>query len=604
MLAAVKLGFSNFFDNILQHLIGGLVDWLFRGLRQAGIQPPTDLSLASILDLVLQILGLTMDRIWQKVAERIGQENVDRIQGAMDRLVGIWTFIRDVQERGIAAIWEYIQSQISGLWDMVLEQARNWIMERIINRAIQWLLSLLDPTGIMPVINSFIAFFNAVQSAIEYMRDILAIINDYVSTLAAVARGALEAGAQKLEQGLANAIPIVIGFLANQFGLGNIGEKMAEIVGGIRSLIDRALDWLMDQAERAWQGLMGMLGFGGETQDTPQQVDPANHTTMADLVVNELEDVAVVGDYEAVRVHMEERARQLEQQYNAILATGIGLKVHFEQAESDRADDDIDFTVVIAPNTVRKGGSKNLGDSPETQIHPQPSAGKAHTVEVKPLTQDAPTKGSSSTTAGIPGDSDIVRLNQSLPGRSLNWAKLHLIHYSLGGPNRDWNLIPGTLAANNNMFDWAEDPAIKQLNSKPGMVMWYRTTVQSYHTAPFDTFAKQIQVEYGEYDHINEMEKTKVTPSPINSADPGNQTSSAIISADINNDGRVRLSAIGGIEEDLARAIVQARAGIPFRSLRDLGDRLLGENGIGPDDVEHVKDLVRYGIFVGIPTIR
>ena len=272
MLAAVKLGFSNFFGNILQYLVGGLVDWLFRGLRQAGIQPPTDLSLASILDLVLQILGLTTDRIWQKVAERIGQENVDRIRGAMDRLVGIWTFIRDVQERGVAAIWEYIQSQISGLWDMVLEQARNWIMERIVNRAIQWLLSLLDPTGIMPVINSFIAFFNAIQSAIEYMRDILAIINDYVSTLAAVARGALAAGAQKLEQGLANAIPIGIGFLANQFGLGNIGEKMAEIVGGIRSLIDRALDWLMDQAERAWQGLMGMLGFGDEEGSAEESV--------------------------------------------------------------------------------------------------------------------------------------------------------------------------------------------------------------------------------------------------------------------------------------------------------------------------------------------
>ena len=32
---------------------------------------------------------------------------------------------------------------------------------------------LLDVTGIMPVINSFIAFFNAIQSAIEYLRDIL-----------------------------------------------------------------------------------------------------------------------------------------------------------------------------------------------------------------------------------------------------------------------------------------------------------------------------------------------------------------------------------------------------------------------------------------------
>src|SRR5690606_10359207 len=131
---------------------------------------------------------------------------------------------------------------------------------------IQWLLSLLDPTGIMPVINSFIAFFKAVQSAIEYLRDILAIINDYVSTVAAIARGAIEPGAQKLEQGLANAIPIAIGFLANQFGLGNIGEKIQEIVGGIRELVDQALDWLIDRAVSMVQSLLSALGFGGEEE--------------------------------------------------------------------------------------------------------------------------------------------------------------------------------------------------------------------------------------------------------------------------------------------------------------------------------------------------
>ena len=32
---------------------------------------------------------------------------------------------------------------------------------------------MLDPTGIMAVITGTIAFFNAVQSAIEYLRDML-----------------------------------------------------------------------------------------------------------------------------------------------------------------------------------------------------------------------------------------------------------------------------------------------------------------------------------------------------------------------------------------------------------------------------------------------
>lgn len=285
MLAAVRAGFSSFFDNIVTHLIGGLADWMFRGLRGAGIEPPTDLSFASVLDFVLQILGISMDRIWEKLADRIGQENVDRIRGAIDRLVGIWTFVRDVQQRGVAAIWEYIEGQISGLWNMVLDKAREWVMERIIARAIQWLLSLLDPTGIMPVINSFIAFFNAVQSAIEYLRDMLAIVNDYVATIAAVARGEIQPGAEKLERGLANAIPVAIGFLANQFGLGNIGEKIQEIVAGIRGVVDSALDWLVDRAVGTAQSMLSALGFGGaeeeaqdgavaaETEEPAPQVD-------------------------------------------------------------------------------------------------------------------------------------------------------------------------------------------------------------------------------------------------------------------------------------------------------------------------------------------
>jgi hypothetical protein len=278
MLEAVKLGFSHFFDNILTHLADGLADWFFGQLEDAGITRPPDLSLGSILNLVLQVLGISMDRIWEKLADRIGQENVDRIRGAIDRLSGIWTFIKDVQERGMVAIWEYIQGQISNLWNMILEQATNWIMEQVINRVVTKLLSMLDPTGIMAVVNSFIAFFNAIQSAIEYFREILQIIDDYVSTIAAVARGEVEPGAAKLEQGLANAIPIAIGFLANQVGLRRIASRIAEIISTIRGYVDQALDWLLDRAVAGGRALLARItGEGGEetgtaSPETQQQI--------------------------------------------------------------------------------------------------------------------------------------------------------------------------------------------------------------------------------------------------------------------------------------------------------------------------------------------
>jgi hypothetical protein len=131
---------------------------------------------------------------------------------------------------------------------------------------------MLDPTGIMAVVNSFIAFFNAVQSAIEYLRDILEIVNRWVTTLAAVAAGNIVPGAQMLEQGLAAAVPVAIGFLANQVGLGNVPEKIVEIIGGLRQLVDQAIDWLIDTALRLGQAALNALGLGRQQQ--PEQDQP------------------------------------------------------------------------------------------------------------------------------------------------------------------------------------------------------------------------------------------------------------------------------------------------------------------------------------------
>jgi phage-related protein len=272
LLNTAKLGFQKFFDNILEHLIGGLTNWLFRTVREAGIEPPADLSFESILGFVLEVLGLTMDHMWELLANHIGQERVDQIRGMIDRVVELardaWGFIQDVQERGIVAVWEYIQSQLTNLWDVVLEQVQSYVMERVVIVGMRWLLSLLDATGITPVINSFIAFFNAIQSAIEYLRDMLEVVNDFVSTVASIAAGDIEPGATRMEQGLGNSIPIVIGFIANQLGLGNISERLGEIIESIRAMVDRALNWLIEQALRLGRAVLNNLGFGDGSPST------------------------------------------------------------------------------------------------------------------------------------------------------------------------------------------------------------------------------------------------------------------------------------------------------------------------------------------------
>ncbi|RAI84845.1 eCIS core domain-containing protein [Algoriphagus yeomjeoni] len=248
LLGAVKQGFVQFFDNILTHLLGGLRDWLFGELASAGINPPADLTFESILGFVLDVLGLTMDNVWERLEMKLGPERVAQIRGAIDTLTGIWTFIKDVWERGPIAIWEYVQEQLSNLWSMVLEQVQNWVVTQIITQVTTRLLSMLDPTGIMAVVNSFIAFYRAIQSFIEKLREMLEIVNSFVAGVANIARGNIADAANFLEAALARAIPVAIGFLANQVGLRGLGARIAEMIGGLRDRVNAAIDWLIDRA--------------------------------------------------------------------------------------------------------------------------------------------------------------------------------------------------------------------------------------------------------------------------------------------------------------------------------------------------------------------
>lgn len=250
LLRAIKEGFVRFFNNILQHLLNGLVGWLTMELRDAGVPQLTDLSLRGIISWVLEVLGISMERIWEKLARhpRIGPERVARIRSMINTLEGIWSFIRDVQERGMAAIWDRIAEQLSNLWDTVLDAIKNWIMERIITQITARLLSMLDPTGIMAVVNSCIAIYRAIQSFIRYVRQMLEIINSFVEGVAEIATGNINRAADFLERTLARGIPIVIGFLANQVGLSGIGRRIGEMIERAREMVDRALDWLVDRA--------------------------------------------------------------------------------------------------------------------------------------------------------------------------------------------------------------------------------------------------------------------------------------------------------------------------------------------------------------------
>ena len=270
ILRAIRQGFKQFFDNIVTHLVGGLTGWLMSELKDANVPVLTDFSLRGVISWVLEVLGISMEKIWEKLAAhpRIGPARVARIRSVINTLEGIWTFIKDVQERGIAAIWDKIQEQLSNLWNTVLDAVKNFVMEQIINRITARLLSMLDPTGIMAVINGAMALYSAIQSFIKYLREMLEVVNSFVNGVADVAKGNVTTAANYLENTMGRAMPIVIGFLANQVGFSGIGARIGTLIESARALVDEALTWLVNKAVDTGMNMldriMGRGGFGEE----------------------------------------------------------------------------------------------------------------------------------------------------------------------------------------------------------------------------------------------------------------------------------------------------------------------------------------------------
>ncbi len=519
LLMAVRQGFVQFFNNIVTHLFGGLRDWLFGELASAGINPPTDLSFQSILGFVLEVLGLTVENIWERLALKIGPERVAQIRAAIDTLSGIWTFISDVRERGPVAIWEYVQEQLRNLWTMVLEQVQNWVMTRIIQQVTSRLLSMLDPTGIMAVVNSFISFYRAVQSFIEKLREMLEIVNSFVAGVASIARGSIADAANFLEASLARAVPVAIGFLANQVGLRGLGTRIAEMINGLRERVNGAIDWLIDRAltvggalltmgRNAVNTVLGWLGlrkpfqtydgehhelyFAGSSANSQLMVASNNPKTYSEFIQN-----VVISDSDPQKAQKETAKTE-----------AIRISREIDQFLSDpsvrrESTPDTAIQAAIQPllnqlsvQTAIIGVS--AGDAlPLSQIEygPLTSEGGATYAEAKILTKNH-------VAGSTPQDNPPIWQKANRRKRTSVFIRGHLLNHHIGGPGYAYNLTPITGNGANQGSNYANRVHLDKVESKvkpkvlEGRIIYYKI-VANYGIHPKRSFQTELENRIG-----------------------------------------------------------------------------------------------------------
>ncbi len=256
VLGAVTGGIQAFADHFLQHLQAGIIGWLTGALGGAGITLPERFDLMGVLSLVQQILGLTWENVRERAVRLVGER-------AVQVLEFIGSYIQTLITGGWSALWERIQSDLATLRDMVFEQIRNFLVERVVLAAIQWLASFNPIGGIVKIVMTVYNFFMFLR---DQLQRLFALAQTVIGALSDIVRGNLAPAMQAVEGVLAGLLPVVIDLLARILGLGNVGGRVREIMQNIQQTLWGAIDRLLDRALASFRG-GGGAGAGAQGTD-------------------------------------------------------------------------------------------------------------------------------------------------------------------------------------------------------------------------------------------------------------------------------------------------------------------------------------------------
>lgn len=271
LVAAVRLGLDNFLANIGTHLQQGLMGWLFGALAEAGITMPETFDLKGILSLVLQVLGLTYANIRARAVKIVGEPVVKALETAAE-------IFRILITEGPAGLWQYVKDQLSNLGDVIIGGIKSFVIERIIIAGITWLIGMLNPASAF--IKACKMIYDVVMFFVTRAQQIMAFVNAVLDSLAAIAAGQIGGAAAAVENALARAVPVVIGFLAGLLGLSGISEKIREIIQKIQAPVNAAIDWVINKAVALVRAAGKLLGLGGKDAG-PEEEDPEKAAKIA-----------------------------------------------------------------------------------------------------------------------------------------------------------------------------------------------------------------------------------------------------------------------------------------------------------------------------------
>ncbi|WP_238598402.1 phage tail protein [Saccharothrix sp. ALI-22-I] len=247
LVNAVKTGVMNFGSRIAEHLKQGLKAWLLGNLASAGIEIPETFDVKGILRMVMSILGLT----WASVRARITRFIPEPVMAKLEQTLDV---VKILVSEGLPGLWKWVVEKLGDLKELVMGQIKEFVIEKIVKAGITWIISMLNPAAAF--IKACKAIYDVVMFFVDKAAQIKEFVDSVLDSIESIARGGVGAVAGLIENTLAKALPMVLGFLASLLGLGGISEKIKSILEKIQAPVGRVVDTVVGTVVKAGKKLL------------------------------------------------------------------------------------------------------------------------------------------------------------------------------------------------------------------------------------------------------------------------------------------------------------------------------------------------------------
>ncbi|SDD93662.1 protein of unknown function [Pricia antarctica] len=553
LLAAIGAGFQKFFDNFFNHLFEGFISWIFSGLGAVGVEIPPDFSLKSIITFFLQLMGITWERIRMLLARHIGEENVALLEQAYE-------IISDLIELGPQGVFELIKEKLDPrqILDQVIEMAVNFVIETLVTQATIRIVALFNPVG--AIAQAIEAIYKVLKWIFENAARIFTLVETVVNGIADIIAGNIAGMATAVESALKQLLVPVIDFVASFMGLGDLPEKVAEMVKGLQDWVEGILDTVIGFLATQARNLLSALGISedadpeaeeeaaAELEDTEvgevvqfnalgehhrlwidtdgssPKVMMASNVTEVDTVLKELDVKAENGTEEDAPEKVDEAQTSLQ----AVIDNSTEAQEAIQNAQDEQPQEGEVEAAENADNELEAQEhvlANNLADAIQaTEEPPLPETWEvtpdgfpnstADTVEVKKVVAGNHPDGSTPG-AGTLADAWEVISNFGL-NAGATWVRFHIFNHNIGGAGRDSNLIPTPRYVNNNYRSF-ETPMKNYHDTE--VPVWFLGMATYYSDNPlfvqeFSAVGGGMKYENGDWVEDSDKEISEFRDSP------------------------------------------------------------------------------------------